>query len=222
MKIIQFLLAGFLLLFYGCDTVVNITSSEKDAKIFVNGNYSGQGSESVSIKDKDCATVRVEKEGYLTDEVTYCVNVQGHPRPPGRDYYELQKDESYDASEKNDNANHDMSVVVSKKFSEAQAWKIVHQIVTEYYDEIKTESPETGYLVTAWKVQTFKQVTIRTRIVIKTSSSSPLTYSIKVASERAEGDNVSLQDDQKFKEWDRLLKKFQEIIGVFQSRLADK
>jgi len=72
---------------------------------------------------------------------------------------------------------------------------------------------------TAWQVQSFNgKSTIRTRVFVKLGDSNPLKYVIKISSERADG-LVSVKDDQEFEEWNRILKKYQNIIEEAQSRL---
>jgi hypothetical protein len=55
-----------------------------------------------------------------------------------------------------------------------------------------TSSKETGYLVTAWKVQIFPERTVRTRIIVKNSNSAPLSYKFKIASEIANQEGISV------------------------------
>lgn len=57
-----------------CRTAVLITSSEQDAKIFVDGRQIGSGSSAdiVKVKKNTCASIKVEKTGYLTENLSYC------------------------------------------------------------------------------------------------------------------------------------------------------
>jgi hypothetical protein len=215
-------LIGFFLVLTSCEAYVKITSSESDAKVFVNGNYTTDGSVKITLPDRGCQTVKMEKTGFLPIERKYCFNVSGFPKPPQTDYYSMQKDESWDASVKTDLANVDFAIEVDKKYNEDQAWKVISQVVTNYFDDIVTSSKETGYLITAWKVQSFPKRTVRTRIVIKNSNSNPLTYKIKIASEIALDENVSVKNEEQFKEWDRVLKRYEGVISEFQVRLGSK
>lgn len=222
MKKLTLYLSGLALTLTGCEAYVKITSSESDAKIYVNGNYTSEGFTKITVKDKDCHTVKLEKTGFLPEEKKYCLNLQGFPKPPTTDYFTMKKDESWDASVKTDLANVDFAIEVNKKYNEDQAWKVISQVVTNYFDDIVTSSKETGYLVTAWKVQVFPKRTIRTRIIIKNSSTSPLIYKVKIASEIALEENISVKNDEQFKEWDRVLKKYENVIGEYQTRLGNK
>ncbi|HWY98948.1 MAG TPA: hypothetical protein VNY36_07685, partial [Bacteroidia bacterium] len=169
-------------LFFSCQVYVHVIPSEPDATIFVDNKKIATGDYNVQINQNECATVRVEKDGFIPYEIKYCNQVKGYQVPPARDNVVLAKDESFDASAQNDNANQFFKVEVDKKYNEDAAWKIINQIVLEYYDEIVTNIKESGYLVTSWKVQSFNERTIRTRIITKTISTSPLTYGIKICS----------------------------------------
>ena len=134
----------------------------------------------------------------------------------------MKKDESYESSSKTDNANIDFAVEVNKKLTEAEAWKLANQIVKNYIDDVVQMDKETSYLMTAWKIQSFPSKTIRTRVIMKLSNSNPLAYKIKIESQYSEEERVSAKDDEKFKDWDRILKKYDNLINEFQSRLGNK
>lgn len=207
----------------GCRTAVIITSSEQDAKIFVDGRQisSGGSADIVKVKKNTCASIKVEKTGFLTENLSYCYSGTNLIAPKTK-YIELKRDDAYDASVKNDYANKDFEQEVNKKYTEAEAWKIISQIITSYFDNIEMADKETGYMKTSWQSKSFTQKTIRTRIIIKQSSSSPLKYKIKIVSEFAEKPEQSVKDDDKFKEWDRILKKYDGLITEFQTRLGAK
>ena len=100
------------------------------------------------------------------------------------------------------------------------AWKLMSQIIETYFDVIEVTDRETGYLRTAWVAQTFKQRTIRTRMIVKLGSTDPLTYKIKLVSEQAGAAQTSVKNDELFKEWDRVLRKYKEVIHEIQTRLG--
>lgn len=49
-------------------------------------------------------------------------------------------------------------------------------------------------------------------------SAGPEQFSVKILSEKGEP-GVSVKDDEKFKEWDRVLRKYSKIIEELQNRL---
>ena len=197
--------------------VVRFSASEPDAKIFVDGKLMGSGQLEIMIQAYACVTVKVEKVGFLVGLIEFC-NKPNYSPPPKTYFYPMEKDDAYDASEATDVANVDIEVKTTKK--EDDAWKLLSQIITTYFDVLEVTDKNTGYLRTAWVIQTFKQKTIRTRIIVKLASSDPLAYKIKLVSEVANSNQVSVKSDELFKEWDRILRKYREVIHEAQTRLG--
>jgi len=198
--------------------VVRFSCSEPDAKIFVDGKLMGTGQMEVVIQTYTCVVVKVEKTAFLTNTIEFC-NKPNFSPPPKNYHMMMEKDDSYDASEATDIANIDIEVKTKK--SEVDAWKLLSQIITNYFDVIEVTDRETGYLRTSWVVQTFKQRTIRTRMIVKLGGTDPLTYRIKLVSEHANAPQMSVKNDEYFKEWDRVLRKYKEIIYEIQTRLSN-
>ncbi len=74
-------------------------------------------------------------------------------------------------------------------------------------------------MCTAWVVKNYKAATIRTRLIIKTTSNDPLSYKGKLISEIAPS-GTSSSHDENFKAWDRLLRSFENVMPELQSRLG--
>jgi hypothetical protein len=203
-----------------CATVYLFQPSEKDADIYVNGKKINS-EEPVSIYKNQCVNVKVEKTGFQTNQSSYCY-VGASLHVPENKFITLVRDDAYDASVKNDYANKDFEQEIDPKYIEQEAWKIISQIITGYFDNIEMADRETGYLKTSWQTKSFAKITVRTRVIIKQSSSKPLKYRVKIISEYAEGSDQSVKDDDKFKEWDRVLKKYDPLISEFQDRLSVK
>jgi hypothetical protein len=197
---------------------VKFNVSEQDARIYVDGKLMGSGQLIITIPSYSCVVVKVEKLGYLIGNIEFC-NKPDFTPPPKTYYYQMEKDDAYDASEATDMANIDIEIKTKK--SETEAWKLLSQIITSYFDVIEVTDRETGYLRTSWVVQSFKQQTVRTRIIVKLGESDPLTYKIKLVSEVASGGQVSVKSDELFKEWDRILRKYREVIHEVQTRLGN-
>ncbi len=200
---------------------VLISTSEPDAKIIVDGQNLGTGTLKVKVSKNSCVTVKIEKLGFLKYEQTYC-DKKGSTPPPKRQFFDMKKDDAYEASVKTDQANVDFSVVVNEKYNQSEAWKLTTQIVTDYFDAIEVSDKETSYLRTAWSIQTFQQNTIRTRIIIKLANSSPLTFKVKLVSECSGNGGTSVKADELYREWDRILRKYQNVISDFSTRLGSK
>lgn len=200
---------------------VKISASEPDANIIVNGANVGTGSYKLSLDKKDCYKIKVEKPGFLKYETTVCGKKAG-PEPPSSVYFEMKKDDAEEASIKTDQANVDFQIEVNPDLNITEAWKLTTQIVTDYFDAIEVSDKETSYLRTAWSVQSFQQNTIRTRLIIKLSKSEPLTFKVKLNSEYSGVSGTSVKADEQFKDWDRILRKYKNVISDFSNRLMKK
>lgn len=196
---------------------VELGTSEGDAEIYINGKLIGKGSAVVTVPSDDCVTVIARKVGFLTERIEFC-NKKKMTKPPKTYYIEMQRDDAYDASIQTDIANVDIEVKVDD-MERDRAWKLINQIVLSYIDVIEMTDKETGYLRTAWSLKTFRQNTVRTRIIIKESSSDPLVFKIKLVSEASGLPMVSVKSDELFKEWDRVLRSYSDVVSEFQARI---
>jgi len=219
--------------------VVNV-SAPAAAHIFVNEQQAGMGTYGVKVADKTCVNVRIEQVGFIAQRRVYC----SHPEdansavPPIDDPVLLKVDESFSAavSMQTDQANNNITLEVGMGRDEATAWKLLSSMVLSYFDVLENSDRDTGYLRTAWQPKFFADgtVLIRTRIIVKRSSTDPLRYTVKINSERADGasrsddslasrgtgaSRVSVKDDEKFAPWERLLNTYKEVISEMQSRL---
>ncbi len=212
-------LVAFLLLSFAsatfADERLKISVSEQDAVIFVDGKPSGSSAE-IKIDKGSCVAIRIVKIGFLTENLSFCDKKSAATIPKSL-YVELKRDDSYDASLKIDFANNDIDVRTTKP--EADAWRLLNQIITSQFDIIEITDKETGYLRTAWAVQTFKGNTIRTRIVVKLGGTEPLYYKIKLISEQSGEPGTSPKADERFQEWDRVLRKYEGVVNEIQNRL---
>jgi len=139
-------------------------------------------------------------------------------KPPKTHYFEMRSDDAFDASVQTDIATVDIEIKVDR-MEKDQAWKLINQIVLNQIDVIEMTDKETGYLRTAWSLQTFEQNTIRTRIIIKESSTDPLVFKVKLVSEESGSSMTSVKSDHLFKEWDRVLRSYEGAISEFQARV---
>lgn len=194
---------------------LKISASEQDAVIYVDGKPSGSSAE-IKIDKGSCVTVKIVKVGFLTENLSFCDKKNAATIPKSL-FVEMRHDDSYDASLKIDFANNDIDVRTSKP--ETDAWRLMNQIITSQFDIIEITDKETGYLRTAWAVQTFKGNTIRSRIVVKLGSIEPLYYKIKLMSEQSGESGTSPKSDEKFQEWDRVLRKYEGVVTEIQNRL---
>ena len=196
---------------------VQVGSSEADAEIFVNGKMVGKGSAIITVPKDDCVTVLAKKIGYLTERIEFC-NKKKMTAPPKTYYIEMKRDDAYDASIQTDIANIDIELKCNS-MEKDKAWKLINQIVLSYIDVIEMTDKETGYLRTSWSLKTFRQNTVRTRMIVKESSSEPLTFKVKLVSEASGIPMTSVKSDELYKEWDRVLRSYSNVISEFQARV---
>ncbi|NLR81952.1 hypothetical protein [Chitinophaga eiseniae] len=190
-------------------------NTENDAKIFVDGKLVNNTSTEIKVGAYAQVNVRVEKAGYITQERNY-IN-DGKHTLASTDYIKLEKDDAYENSMVTNLANQDIDVRTSH--NEDDSWKLINRIITGYFDVIAVTDKATGYMCTAWVVKSFKAATIRTRLIIKTGNTDPLTYKAKLVSEIAPP-GVAASSDESFRNWDRLLRTFENVVPELQSRLT--
>jgi len=196
---------------------IDLGISEADAEIHINGRLVGKGNTEVLVPKDACVTVIVKKIGFLLEKIEFC-NKKGMTAPPKSYYVEMIRDDAYDASIQTDIANVDIELIV-EAMDKDSAWRLINQIVLNYIDVIEMTDKDTGYLRTAWSLKTFKQNTVRTRIIIKESSSNPLVFKAKLVSESSGGSLTSVKSDELYKEWDRVLRSYSNVISEFQARI---
>jgi len=194
----------------------------QNSRIFVNNKQAGTTSFPVKIPDGGCVKVRVELASFVPEDREFCVQPNA-PEPPLEQAVELVPDDSWSASVASDQANVNITVEVSPKMAEAQAWKLVSSIVLGNFDVLENSDSQTGYLRTAWQVKTWPElaIMIRTRVIVKRQSDSPLRYVVKISSERNKIRDlrISSKEDENFYEWDRLLNTYKDLISEMQARL---
>jgi hypothetical protein len=198
---------------------VNVNCSENDARIIIDGKILGTGNLKVKVPRESCVLVRIEKLGYLSSEQNYC-NKKGITKPPRSQFFQMKKDDAIEASLKTDQANIDFSIKVNEKYSLKDSWRLLTQVITDYFDAIEISDQETSYLRTAWTVQSYSQNTIRSRAIIKLGNVSPYTIKIKLVSEYLGETSTSPKSDEKFREWDRILRRYQNLISDIQTRVG--
>lgn len=197
---------------------VELSSSESDAEIIVDGRILGRGNVSIIIPKDACVTIYVVKTGFLTETLEYC-NKKNHSEPPKSIHVKMKRDDAYDASVQTDIAN--INIEIRTEREEKDAWKLMSQIITSYFDIIEITDRETGYLRTSWVTKSYEQNTIRTRLILKQGQSEPLMYKVKLISEESQEASTSVKKDEKFREWDRVLRTYEDIIDELKSRLAN-
>ena len=94
------------------------------------------------------------------------------------------------------------------------AWKLIHQILLNYFDEIQTSDMVSGFVQTPWKVFTWPELDLhyRVRATVKQSSlGDDLSFQVKISAEAGQT---------YWQETNKISKDLEPMISEFQSRLG--
>ncbi|MEJ5992913.1 hypothetical protein WG904_00690 [Pedobacter sp. Du54] len=200
------------------DRVVRVNTTPTDATIKVDGKPVATGEYSIKVVEGACVEVIIERAGYVSILKNFC-NQSNMQVPPVNEHIALKTDEAYTSSIQSDQANVNFTIAVGETRTPEDAWKIINGIVTNYFDVIEMADKETSYIRTAWSMKNFPNNTIRTRVIVKPGNTGTLQYVVKIQSESSGEANTGAKDDEKFKEWERLLNTYKDVISEMQARL---
>jgi hypothetical protein len=208
-----FILSSLSTFSFSKSTIINC--SVKDASIYSDGQLMGQGSVEIDVKRNACVFVKIERAGFVTQEKRICNTNIGSMN---KSYFiDLLEDEAFNASSQNAISNTDFEVKTNLEYEEA--WRLISQIVMSHNDVVEVIDGKTGYIRTGWNIERYPNATVRTRIIVRQFTSSPIGFKVKIVSEISIDPNASVKNDEMFKEWDRLLRKYENLIPEVQSRL---
>lgn len=209
---------------FGKDITIVVNPSE--AVIKVNGSYYGEGSAKVKIKKDDFIIVEASCPGYET------LNTRIYGKDDRKTVeIKLKEDALLKQTVESSLANQFFTVRVNPDLystdpttgrrNAEKAWKMVHNILLNYIDEIQTSDMASGYIQTPYYIKNYVEAgkTLRSRVTIKeTNIGGDLTFQIKVSSEMApiQGRNR----EESYVETSRLIKEFEPLISEFQTRLG--
>ena len=227
------LMTTVLLLAGVCDVcakkkTLKISVVPSDAQISVDGNYVGDGVVEVTLDKSDFIAIKLEKEGYITQENKFYRSDKRSAIS-----FTMRPDKFYEASVPSGLVNKFFSVTVSPDFytldkngkkDPEKAWKLIHQILLNYFDEMQTTDVSSGFIQTPWDYERFSESkqAVRTRVTVKQSgiSDDALVFQIKISSEEAP--LIGMSNENSYREVVRILKKSEPLISEFQSRLSKK
>lgn len=206
--------------------VVKISIEPRDAAIYVDNTFMGNGfAEFPCPKKKNAvAVIRVECDGYLT------INTKFY----GGDKREslhlvMQPDGFMNGTEASGSVNKFFTIEVNKKFYTEKpdgtydtktAWKMLHQILLNYFDEIESTDFYSGYVQTPWHYTEFNMSDkqLRNRVVIRdVSNPEVVAFQIKILSEVAA---TKLGKHGEFVEIDRIPRELLPLIQELQTRIG--
>lgn len=177
------------------------------ASIMVGGVEVATGTYYLDMGKQDYVILRLSAPGYVDKTVrVYKANKSKSLT------FKLEVNDSWAASEtSSDLANKSMSVTVREGMSADEVWKRIIYYTSDLFPNMEISDKSAGWIRSSWELQTFAYCTIRTRIEIKeVPGLDNLTYKVTLRSQYAWND-CGL-DDQCFKEWDRILKKYKQAV----------
>ncbi len=207
---------------------IRIVVIPAEATIKVNGSYYGEGSALLKIDKKDFVSLECSCPGYET------LNTRIYGNDDRKTVeIKLKEDMLLKQTSESSVANNFFSVKVNKslysddpttgKRNAENAWKMAHNVLLKYFDEIMTSDAASGFIQTPWLYKNYVEAgkTLRCRVTIKESNiGGDLTFQIKMTSEMAPIQGRSREES--FLETNRIMKEFDSIISEFQSRLGEK
>jgi hypothetical protein len=211
------------LLFAG-PKVIKISVVPAEAAIYVNNNFVGYGyAEFTKPKKKDVAVIKIECNEYNTIVTKF----YGTDKRTAISYT-LQQDGFFRASAASGIVNKFFTVDIDSMYYQiengkvdiSKAWKLLHQILLNYFAEIATTDFDGGYVQTPWQYKTFtlSEKQIRNRVTIRDiSTPSHVAMQIKIESEVA---NAAAAKHGEFEAVDRVPKEFETIIQELQTRIG--
>lgn len=210
---------------FGKDITVVVIPNE--ATIKVNGSYYGEGSAVLKIKKNDFVSLECSAPGYETLNT----RVYGNDNRKTIEI-KLKEDMLLKQTSESSIANNFFTVTVDKslysedangKRNTENAWKLAHNVLLQYFDEIMTSDMASGFIQTPWIYKNYVEAgkTLRHRVTIKeTNIGGDLTFQIKLTSEMAPIQGRTR--DESFLETTRIMKEFENIVSEFQTRLGMK
>lgn len=190
------------------------------AKIFYNGAEVGNGSYTVKFgRHDDFVMLKFEAPGYITKKVKLFKN-----NPKKTVSYELFVDEaernSIGAGEGMDLANKYFTVTCKKGMDEDVVWKRLMNIAVSNFENVEVRDKAAGWIRSAWIKSSFLYQTVRTRLEIQLqfTGEEELAYKVRISSEIADKDCGA--SDQCFVKYDRVLKKYEQVISELQTSLG--
>lgn len=204
--------------------IIKITVLPKEAAIYVNNNLLGYGyAEFTKPKSNEVAVIRLECNEYISVNTKFYGTDKRNAIS-----YTLQQDGFYRASAASGVVNKFFTVNVDpqyytikdSKVDVSKAWKLMHQILLNYFDEIATSDFDGGFVQTTWQYKTFNltEKQIRNRVTIRdVSTPSKVAFQIKIESEVASSHAARHGE---FEAIDRIPKEFEGIVQELQTRIG--
>lgn len=205
--------------------MVVITAEPKESAIYVNNVFSGYGyAEFVKpAKKEQVVIIRIECEeckpiltkfygGDKRNSISFTLMQDGFFRASASSgivnkFFTIDIDSVY-------------YTIEGRKIDNTPAWKMIHRILLNYFDEISETDFYGGYLQTPWRYKSFNlsEKKMRNRVTIRDISTiDRVAFQIKLSSEIA-GTNAARNGE--FTEVDRICKDLEPLIEELQTRIG--
>lgn len=194
--------------------VKKIVVQPTEAKIYVDGTYVGDGAYEARFTSKDdFLFVKLEAPGYVTKEVKIFKTDSRNVIP-----FNLKTNDSEEGSVVSELANRYFTINVRDGVDADMAWKLLSQVLLNYFNEFRTSDKSSGYMNTTWEMRTFPkaEVKVRTSVQIKEITNEGLAYQIRISSEIA----PIKANDNAYRPWPRVLKTYEPLINEMQQRIG--
>lgn len=203
--------------------VIKITVQPQEAAIYVDNNLIGYGYGEFTRppKKNQVAIIRVECNEYTTANSKFYGGDERNSIS-----FNLMQDGFYRGSAASGLVNKFITITLDPQYysigedgkinSEA-AWKLLHQILLNYFPEIETTDFHGGYLQTPWKYKTFNmsEKQLRNRVTVRdVTTPDRVAFQIKISSEVA---GAMQARHGEFDEVDRLPKELEPMVEELQT-----
>lgn len=208
------------------EKIIKINVQPQEAAIYVDNAFIGYGYGEFSRPNKkdNVAIIRVECNEYTTANSKFYGGDERNSLS-----FNLMQDGFYRGSAFSGLVNKFMTITLDPQYytvredgkvdSEA-AWKLLHQILLNYFPEIETTDIHGGYLQTPWKYKTFRmsEKQLRNRVVVRDiTTPDRVAFQIKICSEVA----GALQARHgEFDAVDRIPKELEPMLEELQTRIG--
>ena len=193
---------------------IYISVAQVGAKVFADGKLAGVMAKEtpvkVTIKKGNPVEIRVTCEGFM--DVSGSVNFSD--KDVNYNLGSMPEDEAYNATDHQSShiANTIIPIKVRPDMNRDAALRAMMYYITNQFRNLDVNNYEAGWIRTKWNVDKFATMQVRTRIELKQAPSDGdglLKFDLLVESQKADPEVGT--DDQNFKEWNLVLKKYKKM-----------
>ena len=205
--------------------IIKLTVEPKEASVYVNNQFVNYGfAEFSRPKKNEMVAIRIECEGYKSIET----KLYGSDRRNALSFT-LQDDGFYRTTAASGIVNKFMTINLDPELytitdngniDVGNAWKLLHQILLNYFEEIATTDIHGGYLQTPWHYKSFhlSNKQIRTRVTVRDiSAPDKVAFQVRISSEVA---SAMAARHGEFTNIDRIVKDLEPMLQELQTRLG--